>query len=126
MVVPAKLLSVPSGVRLHENPLLCLIIPFIVIGTYLPDHKPQFREMMIRVGKGPNWIAVSDVNHDRNPDIVVANGDSGTLNVLLGNGKGQFHEATGSPLPVGHLPNDIAIADMNEWGRESGPGDRES
>lgn len=82
-------------------------------GTYLPDHRPQFREMTIPVDKGPKWIAVSDVNQDQNPDIVIANADSGTVSVLLGNGKGQFHRATGSPFPAGHLPNDIAIADMN-------------
>jgi hypothetical protein len=69
--------------------------------------------MTIRVGSGPKWISVADVNHDRYPDVVVANADAGTVTVLLGNGKGQFHEAAGSPFATGHLPNDIAIADMN-------------
>jgi hypothetical protein len=98
--------------------LLPLTFPFICLaGLYLPDHKPQFREMTIPVGKGPRWISVADVNHDRNPDIVVANADDGTVNVLLGNGEGQFNEAAGSPFPAGHLPNDVAIADMNGDGR---------
>jgi len=72
--------------------------------------------MTIPVGKGPRWISVFDVNHDGHPDIVVANADSGTVSVLLGNGSGQFHEAAGSPFSAGHLPNDIAIADMNRDG----------
>ncbi|HEY3990553.1 MAG TPA: VCBS repeat-containing protein [Acidobacteriaceae bacterium] len=69
--------------------------------------------MTISVGKGPKWISIADVNHDRNPDIAVANADSGTVTVLLGDGRGQFQEAAGSPFAAGHLPNDIAIADMN-------------
>jgi hypothetical protein len=56
---------------------------------------------------------VADVNRDGNPDILVANADDGTVTVLLGNGMGQFREAPGSPVAAGHLPNDIAIADMN-------------
>jgi hypothetical protein len=94
--------------------LSLLLICFL--DAYSPDHKPRFREMTLPVGKGPKWISVADVNHDRNPDIVVANADGGTVSVLLGNGGGQFQEAAGSPISAGHLPNDIAIADMNEDG----------
>ena len=43
----------------------------------------------------------------------MANADSGTVTVLLGDGKGQFHEAPNSPFAAGHLPSDIAITDMN-------------
>jgi hypothetical protein len=91
--------------------LSLLLICFL--DAYSPDHKPRFREMTLPVGKGAKWISVADVNHDRNPDIVVANADGGTVSVLLGNGRGQFQAAAGSPFPAGHLPNDIAIADMN-------------
>jgi hypothetical protein len=94
--------------------LLSLTLPLLgLAGAHLPDHRAQFRETTIRVGKGPKWISVADLNHDRIPDLVVANADASTVTVLLGNGKGQFHEATGSPFPAGHLPNDIAVADMN-------------
>ena len=94
--------------------LLSLTLPLLgVAGSQSPDHRGQFSEMTIRVGKGPKWISAADVNHDGNPDLVVANADSGTVTVLLGNGKGQFHEPAGSPFAAGHLPNDIAIADMN-------------
>ena len=82
----------------------------------------QFRHVTIPTGPSPRWIAVADLNHDRNPDIVVANAgsdssDSGSITVLLGNGHGAFHPALGSPFPAGHLPNDMAIADMNNDGR---------
>jgi hypothetical protein len=94
--------------------LLSLTLPLLgVVGSQSPDHRGHFSEVTIRVGKGPKWISVADLNHDGNPDLVVANADSGTVTVLLGNGKGQFHEPAGSPFVAGHLPNDIAIADMN-------------
>ncbi len=73
----------------------------------------QFRQTTIRVGPGPRWVAVADVNHDGNPDILVTNADAATVSVLLGDGGGQFKEAPGSPFPAGHEPNDLAVADMN-------------
>jgi hypothetical protein len=94
--------------------LLGLTLPLICfVDAHSPDHKPRFREMTLPVGKGAKWISVADVNHDRNPDIVITNADGGTISVLLGNGRGQFQAAAGSPFPAGHLPNDVAIADMN-------------
>jgi hypothetical protein len=94
--------------------LLSLTLPLLgLAGVPSPDHRAQFTETKIRVGKAPKWISVADVNHDGHPDIVVANADGGTVSVLLGNGRGQFHEPAGSPFPAGHLPNDVAIADMN-------------
>lgn len=74
---------------------------------------PSFRQVSIPVGAGPRWVSVADLNHDGNPDLIVANADAGTLVVLLGDGKGNFRQAPGSPMSAGHLPNDIAIADMN-------------
>jgi len=85
--------------------VICLVDP-----TPAP---PRFRALTIPVGHGPRWITVADVNHDGNPDILVANADDGTVSVLLGDGKGQFLSAPGSPFAAGHLPNDIAVADMN-------------
>ncbi len=82
---------------------------------------PRFRQLTIPTGRSPRWIAVADVNHDQKPDLIVANegtdnADDGTLTVLLGDGRGGFRPAPGSPFPAGHLPNDIAVADMNNDG----------
>jgi FG-GAP-like repeat/FG-GAP repeat len=74
---------------------------------------PRFRQVSIPVGRGPRWISVADVNRDGKPDMVVANADAGTVSVLLGDGMGRFREAPGSPVAAGHLPNDIAVTDMN-------------
>ena len=73
----------------------------------------NFAETVIRVGKGPGDIAVADINHDGKPDVIVANTDDGTISVLLGDGKGQFSPAAGSPVACGRNPSDIAVADMN-------------
>jgi hypothetical protein len=86
--------------------------------TILPatDHAPAFRKFSLLTGNGPRFIAVADVNRDGKPDLIVANADSGDVSVLLGDGKGHFENAPGSPIPAGHLPNDIAVADMNDDG----------
>jgi hypothetical protein len=73
----------------------------------------EFSKTVIPVGHGPGSIAVADVNHDGKLDIIVANTVDGTLDVLLGDGKGHFIPAPGSPFPCGKSPNDIATGDFN-------------
>ena len=78
---------------------------------------PQdFERSVIHVGKGPGSIAVADVNHDGKPDLIVANTAEETVGILLGDGKGHFSPAVGSPFHCGPEPNDIAVADMNRDG----------
>jgi hypothetical protein len=74
---------------------------------------PDFDLKVIPVGKAPATVAIADVNHDGQPDIIVANTDDQTVSVLLGDGKRHFAPAPGSPFPCGKGPNDIAVADMN-------------
>jgi hypothetical protein len=73
----------------------------------------DFNQQVIPVGKGPGFIAIADVNHDGKPDLLVANIEDGTLSVLLGDGKGHFTPAPGSPFPCNPNPNDIVVVDMN-------------
>ncbi len=96
-------------------------LALLLVASNLAAHCQHFRQVTIPTGPNPRWIAVADVNHDRNPDIVVANAgsdssDSGSITVLLGDGRRGFHPASGSPFSAGHLPNDIAIGDMNNDG----------
>jgi hypothetical protein len=51
----------------------------------------------LAVGGYPSSIAVGDFNGDGVQDLALALGNSGTIAVLLGNGKGGFAAATGSP-----------------------------
>jgi hypothetical protein len=64
-------------------------------------------------GTAPGSVEIADLNGDGKFDLVVANEQSNDVTILLGDGKGRFTQATGSPFPAGHLPNDIAIGDFN-------------
>lgn len=78
-----------------------------------PGNAAQFTTVVVPTGGDPDTVAVADVNHDGAADIIAANPNSGTVTVLLGDGKGHFHAAAGSPFPVGHLPSDIGIGDFD-------------
>lgn len=69
------------------------------------------------VGTAPGVVEIADVNGDGKPDIIVANEQSNNVTILLGDGKGRFTEAKGSPFPAGHAPNDIAVGDFNRDGK---------
>ena len=84
------------------------------VGAGQPDRGPGAR---LAAGKGPDSLALADLNGDGRLDLVVANAESGDVAVLLGDGKGAFVAAPGSPFPAGKSPNDIAIADFDGDGK---------
>jgi hypothetical protein len=63
----------------------------------------------VAVGNTPTSVVVGDFNGDGKPDIAVANAGSNTVSVLLGNGKGGFTPAPGSPIAVGSYPYALAV-----------------
>jgi Flp pilus assembly secretin CpaC len=73
--------------------------------------------------QGPSAIAsgifrLTDATHLTRPaDLVIANVNSNTVTVLLGNGDGTFAEAPGSPFTVGAQPRSVVIADFNGDGK---------
>ena len=62
-------------------------------------------------------LALGDLNADGNLDIVTSNYESNSVSVLLGNGKGVFTPATGSPFTVSRGPYNLSVADMNMDGK---------
>jgi hypothetical protein len=62
-------------------------------------------------GQDPVSIAVADLNHDGNLDIVTANNSTGNLSILLGDGKGGFTLKTN--YPVGTVPQGVAVGDFD-------------
>jgi hypothetical protein len=69
------------------------------------------------VGNTPGSVEIGDMNNDGKPDLIVANERSDNVTILLGDGKGAFAPAPGSPFPAGHSPNDVALGDFNRDGR---------
>jgi hypothetical protein len=92
---------------------LVLLLPMVCSAQTASGIAAQFTTVVVPTGGDPAAVAVADVNHDGATDIIAANPNSGTVTVLLGDGKGHFHAATGSPFPAGHLPSDIGIGDFD-------------
>lgn len=71
-----------------------------------------------KVGDHPyQRLRVADVNKDGNDDIITTNIDANNATVLLGDGKGNFSEAAGSPFPCGDAPFGVAVGDVNADGK---------
>ena len=69
------------------------------------------------VGKRPyQRLRSADFNKDGKPDLVTTNLDGNNVTILLGDGKGGFREAPGSPFPAGAAPWAVAIDDINRDG----------
>ena len=65
----------------------------------------------------PYNVAIGDVNGDGHHDIAVSQDDIRGVNVLLGDGKGSFRKAAGSPFEFDQVVYNIAFADANNDGR---------
>ncbi|HMJ64367.1 MAG TPA: VCBS repeat-containing protein [Candidatus Binatia bacterium] len=66
-------------------------------------------------GKRPHThaLAAGDVNRDGKLDLITANSEDGDISVLLGDGRGGFTPAHGSPFACGPSPYPVALADVN-------------
>lgn len=58
-------------------------------------------------------VRAADFNNDGHLDVVTASQDTNTIGLLLGDGKGGFRKAPGSPFPAGSTPWMFAIGDVN-------------
>jgi hypothetical protein len=71
-----------------------------------------------KVGRHPyQRLRVADLNNDGNIDIVTTNLEGDNVTILLGDGKGSFKDATGSPFACGDSPFGVAIGDINGDGK---------
>jgi VCBS repeat protein len=81
------------------------------------DGRGGFRRTDVPLKRGHTWFAaIGDVNDDRRPDIVTSHGNGPLVSVLLGNGRGSFAEADGSPFDLGQQAHYLALIDLNRDG----------
>jgi hypothetical protein len=62
-------------------------------------------------------LALGDLNADGSLDLTTSNQDDNSVSVLLGNGRGDFTAAAGSPFAVGRAPYPHAVGDVNGDGK---------
>ena len=92
------------------------------LSVYLGNGKGAFaasKDSPFPAGPSPNDLAVGDFNGDGRMDVAIANHGVKLVTVLLGNGKGRFSFAPGSPfkVPSDPHPHGIAAADFNGDGK---------
>jgi hypothetical protein len=117
----AGLIMKPGGITmLRRSALVPAAIVFLALsmpGTpSAGDGDVRFTVRHVPVGREPSSVEIADVNRDGKPDLVVANGGSNDVTVLLGDGRGGFAPAPDSPFSASKSPNDVAIADLNHDG----------
>jgi len=84
----------------------------------LSDGRGGFRSTQLPLRTGEPWFAViSDLNGDNKPDIVATHHELNQLTVMLGDGRGGFVEADGSPFDLGHHGFSAVCTDVNRDGK---------
>ena len=81
------------------------------------DGKGSFspRQLPIRTGE-PWFAAIADLNRDGKADILATHHDQSALTVLLGDGRGGFTEANGSPFDFGTSLFHFVVVDVDRDG----------
>ena len=107
--------------------LMISIASINVFGEVNGSKQPVFlASSPIALGPMAGEPAIGDCNNDGVPDIVVACGTccgsppsplSGHVQVLLGNGRGEFRKAPGSPIAIGSSARKVALGDANRDGK---------
>ena len=80
----------------------------------LSDAKGGFTPRQLPTRTGEPWFAaIADLNRDGKADIVASHHEINALTVMIGDGRGGFTEATGSPFDFGTALFQFVIADVN-------------
>ncbi|HEV8370717.1 MAG TPA: VCBS repeat-containing protein [Pyrinomonadaceae bacterium] len=75
--------------------------------------------IVMKVGQHPHThgLALADMNRDNKLDLVTVNNADNDVSIALGDGRGAFTIAPGSPFAVGPSPYPLAVGDVNGDGQ---------
>jgi hypothetical protein len=96
-----------NGVITGGPPSVSVLLNTTPVGSTTPSFAPQQTYL---TGNGPSSVVVGDFTGDGQLDLAVANNNSGTVSVLLGNGDGSFQPAVSFFTSVNPLA--VAVADV--------------
>lgn len=65
------------------------------------------------VAQRPFYTALADLDRDGHLDLAITHDDITSITILLGDGRGGFRPAAGSPVDAGHRGWKIALGDVN-------------
>lgn len=71
----------------------------------------------LKSGSQPNDFAIADFNHDGNPDIAIVNTQTPFISIFLGDGRGAFSPASGSPIRTDSYPHPHGVTAGDFTGR---------
>lgn len=74
------------------------------------------RQLPLRTGE-PWFAAIADFNGDGKPDIVATHHELNAMTVMIGDGRGGFTEANGSPFDFGVSLYHLIVVDVDRDGR---------
>jgi len=89
----------------------CVIVP---VSSQVSSQAPIFVPASpVNVGEGSGQVVLADLNRDGHLDMVTRHLLQQNIAVSLGNGKGGFTPASGSPIRLNYSPGDAAVGDVN-------------
>jgi hypothetical protein len=73
-------------------------------------------QLFATAGHSDQGVRSAEFNKDGRPDVVTTGQNIEAISLLLGDGKGGFRKASGSPFPAGAAPWAFTIDDINRDG----------
>lgn len=75
--------------------------------------------VVMKLGQHPHThgLALADMNRDNKLDLITVNNADNDVSIALGDGRGGFTRAPGSPFTVGPSPYPAAVGDVNSDGQ---------